>query len=192
MDGKFDATMDGKFDTPIQGIAPIPFHMGGGIGNTASTPETSAVRKLSFAATREVFESKPSGRPSGRPSERFPLIQQGDTANSSRIRVAKNETAGQENEDALPKSSIQKYLNPQVAAPRRKTVGSSSGYGLRRVATPAPEVTASRPSAPSSLVPRASQLPRAPKDGNARLVPPKNGATPSSLGSSRIDAGRKQ
>lgn len=44
--------MNGQFDTPMQGIAPVPFHMGGGIGNTASTPKTPAVRKLSVAATR--------------------------------------------------------------------------------------------------------------------------------------------
>lgn len=190
MGGKFDSPIDGKFDSPMQGgapIAPIP--------NTASSPETSAVRKLSFAATRGVFEV--NSKPPERTSERFPRIQHCDTANSSRIREPAKlaHETGKENEDPLPRSNVQKYSHPQVAAPRRGTVGS--GYGpSRREATPAAQVTR-KPSAPSdSLIPCGSQLPSIHKavapansqKGNARLTPSRIAAASSLLGSS----GRKR
>lgn len=165
MNARFDSPMNEDFDTPMQGIVPIPFRLGG-------SPVSFAGQELSFAATRKVFEG--DGVPSGRSStERFPRIPYGDAASAIASRIREPAKPVHETEERLPKSNIQKYLKPQVAAgSRRKTVGSGPGYNSSQAAA-----------APAAAVPPSSQLPRIPKavasaasqtqKGNARLVPPK-------------------
>ncbi|KAE9992274.1 hypothetical protein EG327_009535 [Venturia inaequalis] len=183
VDGRFDSPMDGKFDTPMQGIAPIPFRLGGVIGNTGSTPETSAGRKLTLAATREV--SKVNSKPSGR----FPRIQNIDTAISSRIRVPAKlaRSIGKETEKPVPKSNNGKGAKAVVAGGiRRKTV--DSGYGqvpnAAAAAAAAAKVTGRASAGQLRKIPKVV-APAGSRKGNSRSVPSSPSLRKSSQGEVR-------